>query len=186
MHPVQPAKKKSNYMQLAKPASLQSASKQKNPRRQQYVCADKKCQATKCYKKVNKNCQTTNMQPVKPKMDMQSKEPTMQSSFKKKHVPLCKDKTCQSTRCYRKKSPVRPMYGNGKNCQEIKNVQIRPKKPISNMQSVTKSSIPIGKQVNHKKCLSNDKNCQSARKYSKECEYTMCLCDGKNCQSANL
>ena len=172
LQPVQPAKKKSNYMWLAKPASLQSASKQKNPRRQKYMCADKKCQASKCYKKVYKNCQTTNMQPVESHVDMQSKEPAMQASFKKKHVPLCKDKNYQSTRCYRKKSPVRRMYGYDKNCQEIPNVQMRPKKPISNIQSVTKSSIPIRKQVNHKKCLCHGKNCQSARKYSKKCEYT--------------
>ena len=83
----------------------------------------------------------------------------MQSSFKKKHVPLCKDKNCQSSRCYRKKSPVRPMYGNDKNCQEIPNVQIRLKKPISNIWSVTKSSIPLRKQGNHKMCLCNGKNC---------------------------
>ena len=25
------------------------------------MCVDKKCQATKCYKKVDKNCQTTNL-----------------------------------------------------------------------------------------------------------------------------
>ena len=37
---IQPVTK-SNCMWLAKPASLQSASKQKNPRRQQYVCDGK-------------------------------------------------------------------------------------------------------------------------------------------------
>ena len=31
------------------------------------LCSDKKCQATKCYQKVGKNCQTSNMWPVKPK-----------------------------------------------------------------------------------------------------------------------
>ena len=41
------------------------------------MCADKKCQATKFYKKVNKKCQTSDMWPVKPQMDMQSKKPAM-------------------------------------------------------------------------------------------------------------
>ena len=35
------------------------------------VCTDKKCQATKCYQKINKNCPISDMQSVKPKMDMQ-------------------------------------------------------------------------------------------------------------------
>ena len=40
------------------------------------VCADKKCQASMCYKKIDKNCQTNViMWPVKPQMDMWSKEP---------------------------------------------------------------------------------------------------------------
>ena len=30
---------------------------------------------------------------------------------------LCHDKRCQSTRCYKKKSPVRPKYKYDKNCQ---------------------------------------------------------------------
>ena len=52
------------------------------------VCSDKQCQDTKL------------MWPVKPQMDMQSREPAtqLQSSFKKKHVSLCKDKKCQSTK----------------------------------------------------------------------------------------
>ena len=52
----------------------------------------------------DKNCQV-NMWPVKPEMDIWSKEP--QSSFKKKSVPLCSDKNCQSTGCYKKKNPVK-------------------------------------------------------------------------------
>ena len=93
------------------------------------VYADQKCQTTKHYKIVDKNCQITNMQPVKLEMDMQPKEPAMQSSFKKNHILLCKDRNCQPTRCYRKES------------NEIPNVQMRTKKPISHMQSVTKTSV---------------------------------------------
>ena len=74
---------KSNNMWLAKPASLQSASKQKNPRRQQYMCDGKNCQSTKfikpgygdqkCQSTVfsDKNCQETkfvHMWPLKPEM----------------------------------------------------------------------------------------------------------------------
>ena len=100
------------------------------------VFDDSICQSNVCS---DKNCQNTKfMQPVKSEMNMQSKEP--KSSLKKKHVPVCSDRNCQSTRCYRRKSPVRPMYGNDKNCQEAQSVQMRPKKPISNMQSGTKSS----------------------------------------------
>ena len=97
-------------MWLAKPASLQSASKQKNPRRQQYICDGKNCQSIKFIKPVyedqkcqstvcsDKNCQDNkcvNMQPVKPEMHMQSIEP---ASCKK----MCNDKNSQSTRCYKK------------------------------------------------------------------------------------
>ena len=132
-----------------------------------------KSQSTRFYRNPvcsEKNCQDTKFkQPVKPAMDMQSREPEMQSSFKMKHVTLCSDMNCQSTRCYKKKCPVRPVYGNDKNCQEAHSVQMQPKKPISNMWSVVKSSIPARKQSNHKKY-----------------EYIKCLCDGNNCQSANL
>ena len=61
-----------------------------------------------------------------------------------------------------KKCPVRPMYGNDKNCQEAHSVWMWLKKPISNMWSVTKSSIPLRKQSNQKKC-----------------ELAKCLCDDK-------
>ena len=59
------------------------------------------------------------MWPVEPEMDMWSKEPVMQSSFKKRHAPLCSDKNCQSTRCFKKKCPVRPVC-NDKNYQSAK------------------------------------------------------------------
>ena len=134
--------------------------------------ADKKCQATKYYKKVDKNCQTTNLQPVKTQMDMWSKEPAMQSSFKKKHVPLCSDKNCQSN--LNTLSVTWTVNLCGRRSQEV----ICGQWPSP--------SIPVRKQVIYKKCNSDDKNCPSARKYSKKCEYTKCLCDDKNCQSANI
>ena len=97
------------------------------------VFDDKKSSSTICYKNPvcsNKKCQDTRFTwPVKPVIYMQSKEAAMQSSFQKKHVLLCSDKNCQSTRCYRKKSPARPMYGNDRNCQETKFTPILPLKP---------------------------------------------------------
>ena len=52
------------------------------------VCADRKCQATKYYKGIDKNYQTSVMQPEKPQINVQSKEPAKQSSFKKKQKEL--------------------------------------------------------------------------------------------------
>ena len=141
MWPVQSANKElSHRWSMPRPAKLQSEYKKKD----QVVseCSEKNCQDNKC----------ANMWPVKPEMNMWSKEP--QSSFKKKHVPLCSDKNCQSTRCYRKRSPMRPMCAKGKNCQS---------KPRSIMQSVAKSSIiqlpkPAMEQSTHKngsRCFSS-------------------------------
>ena len=63
-----------------------------------------------------------------------------------------------------KNSTMRPMYGNDKNCQST---YMQPKKPISNMQSMTKShskwlSKPARKQIFHK-------NCQSIKSFKKIC-----------------
>ena len=70
--------------------------------------------------KLTKNCQESiNMQPVKPKMDMWSKKPAkLPSSYKKKDQD---DFKSQYAMCSDKK------------CQEIPNVQKRPKKPISHL-----------------------------------------------------
>ena len=165
MQPVKPAVCDDNNCQSTKKQNYEEG--QNRP-----VCSDKNCQDT----------QNINMWPVKPLMDIWSKEPAVQSSFKKKHVPLCSDKNCQSTRCYKKSEYTKC----DKNCQYIQ--YICPKKPISNMQSVTKSSIPARKQPNHKICNSVCKNCQSTKQHChdyKKCEYTKCLCIDKNCQSAN-
>ena len=101
MQPVKPAM---DMQSILRPAKLQSSYKKKDQvkfiqvsmkddlKSQSLMCSDKHCQEN----------QNINMWSVKSQMDMQSKEPAMQSSFKKKHVPLCRDKNCQSTRCYKK------------------------------------------------------------------------------------
>ena len=83
---------------------------------------DKNCQVTRCNKKKNqlkqvksmcfdRNCQV-NMRPVKPEIDMQLPKPAIPYKYKR----LCSDKNCQSTRCFKKKCPVRPVCDD-KNCQ---------------------------------------------------------------------
>ena len=80
------------------------------------VCADKECQATKYYKEIDKNCQTNvNMRPRKLRSDRWSVTNTDNVQLPKPAVPygysrLCKDKDCQSTRCYKKRN-------YDKNCQ---------------------------------------------------------------------
>ena len=78
--------------------------------------------------------------------NMQSVEPT---GYKK----LCGDKNCQSARCYKKSSPRKPMCATDKNYQS---------KPVSIMQSVTKSSIMQLPKPAMKQSNPVDKNCQSA------------------------
>ena len=112
------------------------------------------CQAN--VKEGEKNCQ----------VNMWSRKPAMQSSSKKQHVPLCSDKNCQSTRCYWKKSPVRPMYGNDKNCQDTKFMwPVQPtKKRSCYMQSMLRpaklQSARCCKKKNQVKSVCSDKNCQ--------------------------
>ena len=65
----------------------------------------------------DKNCQgnqNINMWPVKPEMDMWLPKPAI--------TRLCSDKNCQSTRCFKKRCPVRPMYVYDKNCQSANNM----------------------------------------------------------------
>ena len=83
---------------------------------------------------------------------MQLKKPAqaMQSSFKKKHVPLAKDNNCKSTKIYKK------FMCSDKNCQE--NISMQPEMPERNMQ-LPKPAI---------RRLCSDKNCQSTRCYKKE------------------
>ena len=119
-----PVKSARDMWSIPRPAKPQSKYKKKDQVKANQVSMsdDKNCKLPKFIKSVSSdtNCKDNrngNMWPVKLQMDMQSKEPAMQSSFKKKYVPLCSDKNCQSTRCYKKKSPKRPMCGDNKNCQ---------------------------------------------------------------------
>ena len=90
------------------------------------MCSDKNCKDFKF------------MQPVKPEMDMWSKEP--QPCFKRKQVPLCSDKSCQSTRCYKKKDQVKSVCSD-KNCQETQNINMWSVKPSMDMQ-LPKPAVP--------------------------------------------
>ena len=66
----------------------------------------------------DKNCQEKiNMRPKKSISHMQSVTNTNDRQLSKPAIiRLCSDKNYQPTRCYKKKSPVRPMY---KNCQSV-------------------------------------------------------------------
>ena len=68
---------------------------------------------------------------------------------------------------------MRPMYGKDKNCQS---------KPISDMSSVTKSSIMWLPKPAMGQSNPDDKNCQSTRCYKKK-NQVKSVCDEKNCQS---
>ena len=106
------------------------------------------------------------MWPVKPKMDKQSNEPGMQSSFKKKHVPLSKDNNCKSTRIYNKSKCY------DKNCQEKEN---------NVMWSVTKETdMQLPKPATRRLC--SDKSCQSTRCSSLKKQSPRRPMYDKNCQ----
>ena len=122
------------------------------------VCSDKKCQETKL------------MCPMKPKMDMQS-------------IPRAAKLQCT----YKKKDQVKSMCSD-KNCQEIPNVQMRPKKPIIHIRSVTKINdiwLPKPAVSYQYRRLCSDKNCQCTRCYKKKSPKRPMCGDEKNCQSAN-
>ena len=153
---------------------------QEDDKKLESVCTDKKCQPTKCYKKIDKNCQITNMQPVKPQMDVQLKKPAkLKSSYKKKDELkyVYKNKNCQDTICecddFESQSTVR--LCSDMNCQKITKMwTVMPE--IMNMQS----SKPAIRRV----C--NDKNCQSKRCYKKKIPVRPMYDYDKNCQSANM
>ena len=124
-------------------------------------CPKKEQFNTACTRNVeNKNCQAEkcDMWPVKFQMDMQSEEPAKQSSFKKKHVPLYKDKNCKVTKSHKKQKECEYNDSNSqsfkcsdKNCQEKEN---------NNMQSVTNNTnMWLPKPAIRRLC--KDKNCQS-------------------------
>ena len=74
-------------------------------------CCEKNCQATRCYKENNlvfddRNCQSTqydHMQTAMKSSNMQLPKPAVPY----KYTRLCSNKNCQSTRCFKKKYPVR-------------------------------------------------------------------------------
>ena len=115
---------------------------------------------------------------------MQSNAPAMLIQYKmtkkaKKHVPQEDDKNCLSTKYYKSK------LCSDKKCQEISNVQMRPKKPRSHMWSVTNKidmwlKKPAIKSSNKKLIgLASDKNCQASICYIKKKKL---MCSDKNCQ----
>ena len=101
---------------MPRPAKLQSEYKKKD--QVKFVCSEKNGQETKFI----------HMWPLKPEMkkssNMQLPKPAVQYNY----TGLCNDKNCQSTRCYKKKSPMRPMCGDDKNCQENQTIHMWPVK----------------------------------------------------------
>ena len=80
------------------------------------LASDKNCQATisdKKQKKIDKNCQTSDMRSVTNTNNMWLPKPAIRR--------LCSDKNWQSIRCYsfKKKSPMRPIHKYDKNCQSV-------------------------------------------------------------------
>ena len=86
---------------------------------------DKNCQVTICEntdsnsqvsRNLDKSCQENeniDMQSVANTDHMQLPKPAVLHKYRR----LCSDKNCQSTRCYQKRSPMRPIQKYDKNCQ---------------------------------------------------------------------
>ena len=124
--------KESSYMQLAKPAILESAYKKKNQMKKKSMCDYKNCQSTKSVKSVHddKNFQSTQcvhmqpamkssyMQPLTKQSHMQLPNPAMkQSTYKKFNQD---DKNCQPIKkSSSEECPVRPVCSD-KNYQSSK------------------------------------------------------------------
>ena len=135
-------------------------------------CSDKKCQEKMV------------MLPVKPPMDVQLKEPAEQSSFKKKHVPLYKDKNCKATMSHKKQkkgeykdSKSHISRNSDKNCKE---------KESSNMWSVTSTNdvwLPKPPIPYEYRRMCSDKNCHSTGYYSLKKKSPRRPMYDKNCQS---
>ena len=99
------------------------------------ICSKEPSNTTDTRNTGDKNCQAdkSDMQPVKPTMDMWSNRPAVPIQYEKsKIVPQQDDNNCQANIL-----PVKLKVCSDKKCQEILNVQMRPGKPISHMQSVT-------------------------------------------------
>ena len=119
-HPKKPKK----AMWLKKPAKLAQSINDKNCQAESSENYDYKSQVSQAYQEKRK--------PRKFQMcsDKKSQEPSymcpvmpviVNTEVRQLSTPtirrLCQDEKCQSTRCYKKKSPVRPQYKYDKNCQ---------------------------------------------------------------------
>ena len=119
-HPKKPKK----AMQLKKPAKSIQSFNDKNYQAESSENNDYKSQISQAYKEKRR--------PRKFQMcsDKTSQEPSymwpvlpvlVNTKDKRLSTPiigrLCQDEKCKSTRCYKKKSPVRPKYKYDKNCQ---------------------------------------------------------------------
>ena len=163
------------------------------------VCSsDEQSNNTTCTRNnENENCQAEkcDVQPKQPIKDVQSKRPAiliqhkLTKRSKKQIVPQEDDKNCQSTDYYEAK-----MYTD-KKCQADKNCQttsvIRPKKPLSDMWSVTKKTdVQLLKPavLHQYRQLSKHKNCQATvceynDSKSQSIEYYESkICSDKKCQ----
>ena len=98
-----------------------------SPKFIKYVCSDKSCQEN----------QDIIMQLVKPSIDMHLPKPAIPY----KYTRLCSDKNCQSTRCYKKKSPVRPVCDDN-NCQSANNMCFMTRRSESERTNFFMWSVP--------------------------------------------
>ena len=112
------------------------------------VCADKKCQAIKCYKKIDKNCQTSVKWPVKPPIHMQSVTRSASDKNYQATISYQKQKKCEYD-----DSKSQSTVNYDKNCQENEIINMQPVKPEMN--------VWLFKPAIRRLC--NDKNCQSTR-----------------------
>ena len=119
-HPKKPKK----AMELKKPAKSTQSTKDKNCQAESSQNIDYKCQVSKAYQK-NRRQGQSQMCSDKKSQETSHMQPVMSvivnTEDKQLSTPiigrLCQDEKCQSTRCYKKKSPVRPKYKYDKNCQ---------------------------------------------------------------------
>ena len=84
------------------------------------VMDDKNCQPIVCSDNNFQEALNVHVWSMKPTQKissyMHSPKPAIQSSYQKS---LCSDKNCQSTRCYKKRYPVRSIW-HDKNCQSTR------------------------------------------------------------------
>ena len=146
-------------------------------------CSKKeKSNNTTCTKKIeDKNCQAekSDMQPKKPKKDIQSNELAMliQHKMSKKQILLQADnKNCQSTEYYEPNKDQVKSMSSDKKCQDNKSVNMWPVKSPVHMWSVTRSG--------NKKSIGSakNKNCQDTTCECNDSKSQSSRCSDKNCQ----